>query len=170
MNVSFHICQLTGLYENILAIFGINRRCPTELLAESFWEVRECVQDKDCDFPRICCPNGSKRYCTNWQPDELPVGRQIVYPVESISQFFQCTAPPPPAFDKHPKPCNSRYDLFNNFLKEIQFSTVQFQPFMFSQHLLSREREETLPTTKKEHPVCCCKLYTDFGPDNKNFH
>lgn len=99
-----------------LAIFGIPRKCPKDPLAESFWDVKMCDQDKDCDFPRICCPNGRKRYCMNsyTEPEELPVGRQIAYPVESISQYFQCTPPPPPAFDKYPKVCNSSLTCFPN--------------------------------------------------------
>lgn len=48
------------------------------------------------------------------EPEELPVGRQIAYPVESISQYFQCTPPPPAAFDKYPKPCNSSLTCFPN--------------------------------------------------------
>lgn len=100
----------------ITALFGIPRRCPKDPLAESFWDVKKCDADKDCDFPRICCPNGRKRYCMNsyTEPEELPVGRQIAYPVESLSQYFQCTPPPPQAFDKHPKPCNSSLTCFPN--------------------------------------------------------
>jgi WAP-type (Whey Acidic Protein) 'four-disulfide core' len=98
------------------ALFGIPRKCPKDPLAESFWDVKQCNSDKDCDFPRICCPNSRKRYCMNsyTEPEELPVGRQIAYPVESISQYFQCTPPPPTAFDKHPKPCNSSIQCFPN--------------------------------------------------------
>lgn len=48
------------------------------------------------------------------EPDHLPVGRQIAYPVESISQYFQCTPPPPLPFDRHPKPCNSSLTCFPN--------------------------------------------------------
>ncbi|CRL06083.1 CLUMA_CG019083, isoform A [Clunio marinus] len=97
-------------------LFGIPRKCPKDQLAESFWDVKSCDIDKDCDFPRICCPNGRKRYCMNsyTEPEELPVGRQIAYPVESLSQYFQCTPPPPAAFDKHPKPCNSSLTCFPN--------------------------------------------------------
>lgn len=98
------------------ALFGIPRKCPKDPLAESFWDVKQCDLDKDCDFPRICCPNGRKRYCMNsyTEPEELPVGRQIAYPVESLSQYFQCTPPPPAAFDKYPKPCNSSLTCFPN--------------------------------------------------------
>lgn len=98
------------------ALFGIPRKCPKDPLAESFWDVKMCDQDKDCDFPRICCPNGRKRYCMAGytEPGELPVGRQIAYPVESLSQYFQCTPPPPTAFDKYPKPCNSSLTCFPN--------------------------------------------------------
>lgn len=48
------------------------------------------------------------------EPEELPVGRQIAYPVESLSQYFQCTPPPPAAFDKYPKSCNSSLTCFPN--------------------------------------------------------
>ncbi|XP_070495260.1 uncharacterized protein [Chironomus tepperi] len=97
-------------------LFGIPRKCPKEPLAESFWDVKKCLIDTDCDFPRICCPSGRKRFCMNsyTAPEELPVGRQIAYPVESISQYFQCSPAPPPAFDKHPKECNSSISCFPN--------------------------------------------------------
>lgn len=109
VSVSFTTCLIS-------ALFGIPRKCPKDPLAESFWDVKQCDQDKDCDFPRICCPNGRKRYCMNsyTEPEELPVGRQIAYPVESISQYFQCTPPPPTAFDSHPKQCNSSLTCFPN--------------------------------------------------------
>lgn len=109
-------CWLRWLAILFPALFGIPRKCPKDILAESFWDVKQCDQDKNCDFPRICCPNGRKRFCMNsyTEPEELPVGRQIAYPVESISQYFQCTAPPPPTFDKHPKPCNSSLTCFPN--------------------------------------------------------
>ncbi|KAG5667855.1 hypothetical protein PVAND_015824 [Polypedilum vanderplanki] len=97
-------------------LFGIPRKCPKEPLAESFWDVKKCSNDTDCDFPRICCPSGRKRYCMNsyTPPEELPVGRQLAYPVESFSQYFMCSPPPPPAFDKHPKKCNSSISCFPN--------------------------------------------------------
>jgi len=94
-----------------------------------------CNADKDCDFPRICCPSGRKRYClASYTPaEELPVARQLAYrkslicvreqsnfpvqlfpAVESISQYFQCTAPPPPIFDRNPKSCNNSLSCLPN--------------------------------------------------------
>lgn len=68
------------------------------------------------------------------EPEALPVARQLAYrklllmkfklttekpqfpftAVESLSQYFQCTAAPPPAFDRHPKPCNNTLDCLPN--------------------------------------------------------
>lgn len=117
MNVSTETSHRSVNQFNLVsALFGIPRKCPKDPLAESFWDVKQCDNDKNCDFPRICCPNGRKRYCMNsyTEPEELPVGRQIAYPVESLSQYFQCTPPPPAAFDKYPKPCNSSLTCFPN--------------------------------------------------------
>lgn len=118
MNVRFILITFKHLiYEIFLALFGIPRKCPKEPLAESFWDVKKCENDSDCDWPRICCPSGRKRFCMNsyTAPEELPsVGRQIAYPVESISQYFQCSPAPPPAFDRHPKECNSSITCFPN--------------------------------------------------------
>lgn len=123
-----------------LAIFGYQRKCPREPLAETFWDIKKCDKDKDwyveeskkfllalhinmeykhaqlwftnsSDFPRICCPSGRKRYCMT---TELPqnLGKQLSYPVEALSAFLQCTPPPPVAFDRYPKSCNSSLQCF----------------------------------------------------------
>lgn len=63
------------------AILGlIPRKCPKEPLAELFWELKTCNTDHDC-WPRICCPDGTKKYCRTSRPelDTLPAGRQFAY-------------------------------------------------------------------------------------------
>ncbi|XP_019535021.1 uncharacterized protein LOC109406378 isoform X2 [Aedes albopictus] len=98
-------------------IFGIPRRCPKQPLTETFWEIKTCETDNDC-WPRVCCPDGDKKYCRTSQPvfeeSDNPAARQLAYPIESVSQYLQCTPPPPVIFDIHPKPCNSTLDCFPN--------------------------------------------------------
>lgn len=119
------------------AILGlIPRKCPNEPLAELFWEIQTCSSDHDC-WPRICCPDGRKKYCRTSKPelDSLPVGRQLAYrmvsifnshlasiyrhlfsfaAIESISSYLQCTPAPPSTFDIFPKLCNNTLDCFPN--------------------------------------------------------
>ncbi|TMW50549.1 hypothetical protein DOY81_004362 [Sarcophaga bullata] len=71
----------------------IPRKCPSRPLAELWWEVKECETDMDC-WPRVCCPDGRRRYC--------------------LSEYLECTPPPPPIFDLHPKTCTSTLDCFPN--------------------------------------------------------
>ncbi|EAT32939.1 AAEL014823-PA, partial [Aedes aegypti] len=98
-------------------IFGIPRRCPKQPLTETFWEIKTCQTDNDC-WPRVCCPDGDKKYCRTSQPvfeeSDNPAARQLAYPIESVSQYLQCTPPPPVIFDIHPKSCNSTLDCFPN--------------------------------------------------------
>jgi hypothetical protein len=124
----FRCCKLFGDHRCIQAIpkpledikhepiLGIPVKCPTEPLTETFWGVQSCNSDKDCDFPRICCPSGRSRYCLNSyiEPDSFPGGRQIAYPVETVAQYFQCTPPPPRIFEPFPKACNTTLDCLPN--------------------------------------------------------
>lgn len=120
-----------------LAILGlIPRKCPKEPLAELFWQLQTCETDADC-WPRVCCPDGIKRYCRTSKPEleklTLPGARQLSYrkyhtyfscftstecsvflAIESLSAYLQCTPPPPPAFDSYPKKCNNTLDCFPN--------------------------------------------------------
>lgn len=64
-----------------IAILGlIPRKCPKEPLGELFWELKTCNTDHDC-WPRICCPDGIKKYCRTSRPEleGLPAGRQLSY-------------------------------------------------------------------------------------------
>ncbi|XP_055908299.1 uncharacterized protein LOC129943096 isoform X2 [Eupeodes corollae] len=95
-------------------IFGIiPRHCPQRPLAELWWEVKTCETDMDC-WPRVCCPDGQRRYCRSSKPEldivPVPVKRSINY----LSEYLECTPAPPPIFDLHPKPCNSTIDCFPN--------------------------------------------------------
>lgn len=38
----------------------------------------------------------------------------FVAALESVSQYLQCTPPPAPVFDPHPKACNNTFDCFPN--------------------------------------------------------
>ncbi|XP_075152309.1 uncharacterized protein LOC142226257 [Haematobia irritans] len=91
----------------------IQRKCPSRPLAELWWEVKECETDMDC-WPRVCCPDGRSRYCRTSQPEldtiPVPVQRSFNY----LSEYLECTAPPPPIFDLHPKACTSTLDCFPN--------------------------------------------------------
>ncbi|XP_017478519.1 PREDICTED: mucin-5AC [Rhagoletis zephyria] len=91
----------------------IPRKCPTRPLAELWWQVQECETDTDC-WPRVCCPDGNKRYCRTSQPEletvPVPVKRSFNY----LSEYLECTPPPPPIFDLHPKTCASTLDCFPN--------------------------------------------------------
>ncbi|XP_039970561.1 mucin-17 [Bactrocera neohumeralis] len=91
----------------------IPRKCPTRPLAELWWQVQECETDTDC-WPRVCCPDGNKRYCRTSQPEletvPVPVKRSFNY----LSEYIECTPPPPPIFDLHPKTCASTLDCFPN--------------------------------------------------------
>ncbi|KAM7363867.1 uncharacterized protein ACRADG_000607 isoform 2-T6 [Cochliomyia hominivorax] len=91
----------------------IPRKCPNRPLAELWWEVKECETDMDC-WPRVCCPDGRRRYCRTSQPEldtvPVPVQRSFNY----LSEYLECTAPPPPIFDLHPKACTSTLDCFPN--------------------------------------------------------
>ncbi|XP_037950457.1 uncharacterized protein LOC119681357 [Teleopsis dalmanni] len=91
----------------------IPRKCPTRPLAELWWSVQECQTDMDC-WPRVCCPDGQKRYCRTSQPEleiaPVPVKRSFNY----LSEYLECTPPPPPIFDLHPKACTSTLDCFPN--------------------------------------------------------
>jgi hypothetical protein len=64
------------------AILGIPRKCPKEPLAETWWDIQECEEDKEC-WPRICCPDGRKKYCRASQPlfEEAtsPIARNLAY-------------------------------------------------------------------------------------------
>ncbi|KAG4075685.1 hypothetical protein HA402_003510 [Bradysia odoriphaga] len=95
----------------------IPRKCPKEPLAELFWQLQTCETDADC-WPRVCCPDGVKRYCRTSKPEleklSLPGAKQLSYPIESLSAYLQCTPPPPPAFDSYPKKCNNTLDCFPN--------------------------------------------------------
>lgn len=70
----------------VLALLGvIPRRCPQQPLAELWWEVKTCSTDADC-WPRVCCPDGPKRYCRTSQPEletvpvvPVPVQRSLNY-------------------------------------------------------------------------------------------
>ncbi|XP_055849209.1 uncharacterized protein LOC129914148 isoform X2 [Episyrphus balteatus] len=95
-------------------IFGIiPRHCPQRPLAELWWDVKTCETDMDC-WPRVCCPDGQRRYCRSSKPEldivPVPVKRSINY----LSEYLECTPAPPPIFDLHPKPCNSTIDCFPN--------------------------------------------------------
>ncbi|XP_030369923.1 uncharacterized protein LOC115620693 [Scaptodrosophila lebanonensis] len=95
-------------------IFGlIQRKCPARPLAELWWDVQECETDQDC-WPRVCCPDGRRRYCRTSQPElemaPVPVRRSFNY----LTEYLECTAPPPPIFDLHPKACTSTLDCFPN--------------------------------------------------------
>ncbi|XP_065094654.1 uncharacterized protein LOC135715235 [Ochlerotatus camptorhynchus] len=101
-------------------IFGIPRRCPEQPLTETFWDIKTCQTDNDC-WPRVCCPDGEKKYCRTSQPifekSENPAKRNnsnFFTAVGAVSQYLQCTPPPPVIFDIHPKPCNSTLDCFPN--------------------------------------------------------
>ncbi|XP_022211046.2 uncharacterized protein LOC111066615 [Drosophila obscura] len=91
----------------------IPRKCPTRPLAELWWDVQECSTDMDC-WPRVCCPDGRRRYCRTSQPElgtaPVPVKRSFDY----LTEYLECTAPPPPIFDLHPKACTSTLDCFPN--------------------------------------------------------
>uniref|UniRef100_A0A0K8VV70 WAP domain-containing protein n=1 Tax=Bactrocera latifrons TaxID=174628 RepID=A0A0K8VV70_BACLA len=91
----------------------IPRKCPIRPLAELWWQVQECETDTDC-WPRVCCPDGNKRYCRTSQPEletvPVPVKRSFNY----LSEYIECTPPPPPIFDLHPKTCASTLDCFPN--------------------------------------------------------
>ncbi|EDW81259.2 uncharacterized protein Dwil_GK11968 [Drosophila willistoni] len=91
----------------------IPRKCPSRPLAELWWDVQECSTDMDC-WPRVCCPDGRRRYCRTSQPEletvPVPVKRSFDY----LSEYLECTAPPPPIFDLHPKACTSTLDCFPN--------------------------------------------------------
>uniref|UniRef100_A0A1I8P6T4 WAP domain-containing protein n=2 Tax=Stomoxys calcitrans TaxID=35570 RepID=A0A1I8P6T4_STOCA len=91
----------------------IPRKCPGRPLAELWWEVKECETDMDC-WPRVCCPDGRRRYCRTSQPEldtiPVPVQRSFNY----LTEYLECTAPPPPIFDLHPKTCSSTLDCFPN--------------------------------------------------------
>lgn len=127
-------------------LWVIPRKCPREPLAELFWQVQTCNSDQDC-WPRICCPDGTKKYCRTSRPElerlQNPIVRQLSYrksnhpifillktgfiilfifffyyililALQSISGYIQCTPPPPPAYDKFPKKCNSTLECFPN--------------------------------------------------------
>ncbi|EDS36329.1 conserved hypothetical protein, partial [Culex quinquefasciatus] len=98
-------------------IFGIPRKCPQTPLTETFWEIKTCETDADC-WPRVCCPDGDKRYCRTSQPlfekSDNAAARQLAYPIEAVSQYLQCTPAPPVIFDIHPKACNTTLDCFPN--------------------------------------------------------
>ncbi|KAH8310808.1 hypothetical protein KR044_003068, partial [Drosophila immigrans] len=91
----------------------IPRKCPTRPLAELWWDVQECRTDMDC-WPRVCCPDGRRRYCRTSQPEletvPVPVKRSFDY----LTEYLECTAPPPPIFDLHPRACTSTLDCFPN--------------------------------------------------------
>ncbi|XP_037910779.1 uncharacterized protein LOC119651318 isoform X2 [Hermetia illucens] len=91
----------------------IPRKCPERPLAELWWELKTCETDDDC-WPRICCPDGRRQYCRTASPEyesvPPPIGRSIAY----LSEYLECTPPPPPVFDLHPKDCNSTLDCFPN--------------------------------------------------------
>ncbi|XP_023175714.2 uncharacterized protein LOC111602709 [Drosophila hydei] len=91
----------------------IPRKCPTRPLAELWWDVQECLTDMDC-WPRVCCPDGRRRYCRTSQPEletvPVPVKRSFDY----LTEYLECTAPPPTIFDLHPKACTSTLDCFPN--------------------------------------------------------
>ncbi|XP_041675090.1 uncharacterized protein LOC108110342 [Drosophila eugracilis] len=91
----------------------IPRKCPSRPLAELWWDVQECSTDMDC-WPRVCCPDGRRRYCRTSQPEletaPVPVKRSFDY----LTEYLECTAPPPPIFDLHPKACTNTLDCFPN--------------------------------------------------------
>nr|CAI5827815.1 unnamed protein product [Callosobruchus analis] len=101
--------------------FGIvEQECPKELLPE-VKEVEKCESDHHCS-PRICCPYTLKSgenvsYCRTPQPvlDSIPLVGELAENVRSnLIAYMQCTPPPPPEFDLHPKPCEAPLDCFPN--------------------------------------------------------
>uniref|UniRef100_A0A1A9WU82 WAP domain-containing protein n=1 Tax=Glossina brevipalpis TaxID=37001 RepID=A0A1A9WU82_9MUSC len=91
----------------------IPRKCPSRPLAELWWEVQECETDTDC-WPRICCPDGRKRYCRTSQPELDTVPESVQRSFNYLTDYLECTPPPPPIFDLHPKICTSTLDCFPN--------------------------------------------------------
>ncbi|KAL9897778.1 uncharacterized protein ACN427_006184 isoform 1-T5 [Glossina fuscipes fuscipes] len=91
----------------------IPRKCPSRPLAELWWEVEECETDTDC-WPRICCPDGRKRYCRTSQPELDTVPESVQRSFNYLTDYLECTPPPPPIFDLHPKVCTSTLDCFPN--------------------------------------------------------
>ncbi|XP_055381291.1 probable myosin light chain kinase DDB_G0279831 [Condylostylus longicornis] len=91
----------------------IPRKCPERPLAELFWDLKTCDTDDDC-WPRVCCPDGKNRYCRTSTPEYESVPFQIGRPLAYVSEYLECTPPPPPIFDLHPKSCNSTLDCFPN--------------------------------------------------------
>uniref|UniRef100_A0A1A9UJZ5 WAP domain-containing protein n=1 Tax=Glossina austeni TaxID=7395 RepID=A0A1A9UJZ5_GLOAU len=91
----------------------IPRKCPSRPLAELWWEVEECETDTDC-WPRICCPDGRKRYCRTSQPELDTVPESVQRSFNYLTDYLECTPPPPPIFDLHPKICSSTLDCFPN--------------------------------------------------------
>lgn len=74
----------------ITAILGlIPRKCPSEPLAESFWEVKICKNDQEC-WPRICCPDGQNKYCRTSKPEleNVAVLRQFAYRKSKYISFI----------------------------------------------------------------------------------
>lgn len=71
------------MLSNLLtALFGVvKQKCPSDPLTETFWTVQKCKDDRECGFPRICCPSGRERFCFAGQieSESLPVARQLAY-------------------------------------------------------------------------------------------
>ncbi|XP_030764818.1 uncharacterized protein LOC115889042 isoform X1 [Sitophilus oryzae] len=107
-------------------LFGIiERKCPKDPLAE-LSDVHECFSDEECS-PRICCSetleNGEKaRYCRTPIPvwESLPLPSPVLEPLKTITGYMQCTPPPPPYLDLHPKPCENPLDCFPNLCCQEQ--------------------------------------------------
>ncbi|KAI9584525.1 hypothetical protein GQX74_006420 [Glossina fuscipes] len=91
----------------------LRMHCPSRPLAELWWEVEECETDTDC-WPRICCPDGRKRYCRTSQPELDTVPESVQRSFNYLTDYLECTPPPPPIFDLHPKVCTSTLDCFPN--------------------------------------------------------
>lgn len=66
---------------SLAAIFGVPVKCPKVPLAELFWNVQPCEMDEDC-WPRVCCPDGRKKFCRSPNPEfkevNSPIARQFM--------------------------------------------------------------------------------------------
>lgn len=86
MNVSSKCCTYADTPLNnffcTALLWIIPRKCPKEPLGELFWDVQTCNTDRDC-WPRICCPDGTKKYCRTSKPEldtlPYPAARQLSY-------------------------------------------------------------------------------------------
>lgn len=113
-------------------LYVIPRKCPTDNLAETWWNIQICETDRDC-WPRVCCPDGRFKYCRTSTPQfesaPLAAARQLA----SRKSSYRKKAPPPPPNSKN-SICSSRVNFSVPAVHKAAATGLWCSPKTLQQH------------------------------------